>query len=253
MKRILASSLTAILLGFFGVSPLPVLAQQKNTDHFSQYWIRYFNRSQLNNKWTVQTEIELRRFAFPDRQHVWLLPRIQLTRALKSGWNVGAGITYNIQSQPQDPDLPVELRRPEIRLHQEINYRHGNKLDISHRYRIEERFIRRTSGAHLDDGYNFNVRFRYRIQLQYPLIRGTDNKGTLQAKLFDEIMLNAGKNVVSNVFDQNRIYAALNYSFSKNLQVELGYLNIFQEKSNGSDFLNTNVLRTTIYHTLTLY
>ena len=50
-------------------------------------------------------------------------------------------------------------------------------------------------------------------------------------------MFNFGKNIVKNVFDQNRIYIGLNYPMNKNLAFEAGYLNWFQQRPLGTDFL----------------
>ena len=71
-------------------------------------------------------------------------------------------------------------------------------------------------------------------------------------KIKDEVMFNFGKNIVKNVFDQNRIYIGLNYPMNKNLAFEAGYLNWFQQRPSGTDFYNRDIIRFSVFHTINL-
>ncbi len=118
---------------------------------------------------------------------------------------------------------------------------------------MEERFIHNSNTKDLTSGYRFNFRGRYQLQLSYVLIDRPDAAGTLSAKVSDEIMFNFGHNIVYNSFDQNRIYAGLNYGISKSIQVELGYLNWFQERSSGNQYYDRDIVRITIYHKISFF
>ncbi|MFD0777342.1 DUF2490 domain-containing protein [Flavobacterium myungsuense] len=74
----------------------------------------------------------------------------------------------------------------------------------------------------------------------------------MKAVINDEIMFNAGKNIIYNTFDQNRIYGALQFGFNDNLAIELGYLNSFQQRVNGVDYFNRNIIRLSIFHKINL-
>lgn len=50
-------------------------------------------------------------------------------------------------------------------------------------------------------------------------------------------MLNAGKSIVRNIFDQNRIGFSARYNFNKRVGIEIGYINWFQQRPSGIDFL----------------
>ena len=97
-------------------------------------------------------------------------------------------------------------------------------------------------------GTTFFWRFRYRIQGDYDFWR--KKKKYLKAIVYDELMINAGKEVVNNVFDQNRIYVGLQYGINSSLALELGYLNSFQQRASGFDYFNRNIIRLGIYHKL---
>lgn len=230
------------------------ISAQKQITRQSLYWVRYYGKYRFSPKWGATLELEDRRFFHDNRNLNWLLPRVAVTRSLGSGWSAAAGFTYYLSDNPQDPDQSVALTVPELRPHEELTYQQktGN-LSIKHRYRLEERFTRKNDGTELQSGYDFKWRLRYQLQLQYPLIKRKTAAGTLTIKASDEILLNLGHSVVRHLFDQNRIYVALNYSISKSVQAELGYLDWFQERSSGDQYYRRDIARLTMYHTLNFY
>lgn len=241
----------AIWMLFSVVGFVPVVQGQKKVTHQSQYWVRYFGKYKLSDKWTLNLEVEDRHFFKHGRQANWILPRVGIERKLGAGWKAGGGFTYYTASNPADPNASESLTVPELRPHQYLTSdRAVGKLGISHRFQLEERWVHNSSGDHLTGGYSFKGRFRYRFQLQYPLTRKQSGVGALALKASDEIMLNIGHSIVANTFDQNRVYVALNYGLSKSFQLELGYINWFQERSSGDQYYNRDNARLTIYHRL---
>ncbi|MDF3077558.1 MAG: hypothetical protein K0S09_1447 [Sphingobacteriaceae bacterium] len=93
---------------------------------------------------------------------------------------------------------------------------------ISHRFRLEQRFIEK-----LNEDV-FAQRFRYSLRAVLPLVKqdSSFHKGPY-AGLQNELLLNVQNKEKLNgsLFDQNRAYAGLGYRFSSKLDVELGYLN----------------------------
>ncbi|PJJ75475.1 uncharacterized protein DUF2490 [Thermoflavifilum aggregans] len=224
---------------------------QKQITHQQLYWIRYYGQYVLSPDWTLTLEVEDRRYFTHNRQLYWVLPRINVLYNLGAGWQAAAGFTYYLTTNPADPEKSSSVTVPELRPHQELDYRQNiRKLTIDHRYRLEERWIHHSSGSELTPGYSFNFRFRYQLQLSYPIINKPQPAGRLTAKLADEIMFNFGHQIVYNSFDQNRIYAGLNYGISPNVQLELGYLNWFQQRSSGNQYYNRDNIRFTLYHRL---
>jgi hypothetical protein len=243
-KRYIAGQVAWLL-----ILTLPAFGQKKVT-HQQQVWLRYAGRYNLSPLWSVRLEVEDRRFAFPDRQQVWLLPRVTVSRKLGEDWSAGAGFLYYLNNSPADPRSEVALHVPEFRPFQELSYKQNiHKLTLSHRYWLEERFSRKNNGDHLQPGYRFNFRFRYQLGAQYPLTQS----GNLALRAFDEIFLNFGHSIVRNTFDQNRISVGLLYALSKQAQIEADYMNQFQQKSSGDQYVRTQILRVTFFHTLNFY
>ena len=227
-----------------------VYGQHKHINQETLYWTRFDLRMNFSKGWGLRTEAEIRRYAFPDRSHQLLIPRMTLLRNLPYGLQVGLGFTYFIQSLPQNAD-DVELNRPELRPHQELTMKQkwGNTVAVSHRYRLEERFKHKSIGYDLADGYDFNFRMRYRLQFGVAL-NNKKGAGKSTLKLSDELMVNFGENIVRNTFDQNRIYVGLSTKLGARSDMETGVLNWFQQKTNGDDFVSRYILRITYTHFL---
>lgn len=224
--------------------------QQRSVETQQILWLGYYQKAQLSKHWALHTELEGRWFMGSGRQHQWVAPRVHLHYLSRGGADIAAGAAYFLQALPQN-DEPLQLVRPEIRPHQELTLRQPlGKLRLEHRYRVEERFVRAVKEGALADGWDFTWRFRYRAQLLVPLAPGHRLNPTI--KVYDEILLNAGKAVQQNFFDQNRIGATLSLTLSKHFATELGYLNWYQQRPAGSAFYNRHIFRFTVVHNLSL-
>jgi hypothetical protein len=65
-------------------------------------------------------------------------------------------------------------------------------------------------------------------------------------------MINAGEKIIKNTFDQNRVYAAIQYGINQNIAIEFGYLNSFQQRASGIDYFNRDIIRFSIFHKMNL-
>jgi hypothetical protein len=89
---------------------------------------------------------------------------------------------------------------------------------------------------------------RYRLRLQYLYQIGKKRNSTLKAS--NELMVNSGKNV--NFFDQNRIYLAYEYNFSKKLSAEIGYLRWYQQRRQFDTYFQRDIIRLTVFPKINL-
>lgn len=78
------------------------------------------------------------------------------------------------------------------------------------------------------------------------------NNQSLKLKVYDELLVNAGKSIVYNRFDHNRIYAGLSYAVLKGIEVEAGYLNWYQQRPAGDQFYNRHILNFAFIHRIDL-
>lgn len=234
-----------IFLGVFLFS-LGIHAQtEKNVDKQSLVWARYYNQLELNKKWSVHTEIDNRIFINPVTQNTFVT-RVQLRDKLTEKVEIGAGFAY-FSVATQDPEVKTGFHIPEYRGQQDVTVRQSlGKLNLTHRYQLEERFIHNASKLMLEDGTTFYLRFRYRIQGDF--IFWKKDKQYLKGIVYDEIMINGGNKIIKNTFDQNRVYTAVQLGVSPAVALELGYLNSFQERANGVDYFNRDIIRFSFIH-----
>ncbi len=216
---------------------------QKNVDHQDQFWVRYSLSLKFNEHWSATQDIEERTYWFPWRQHQFVL-RSMARYKFDNGFGVGGGFAYFLQTLPQDPNQPIDYTQPELRPEFELSYNQkiSDKISINHRYWTELRYFKLP-----EEDYTFgNYRFRYKLELQYKPSK------TITLRAFDEIFINAGKNITDNTFDQNRYGVSIQYMPIKNFGLELGYINWFQQRPSGIDFYNRDIVRLTIHQTIDL-
>ncbi len=218
---------------------------QGTTTHQSLYWIRYYNQTQLSSKYTLHVELDERRLIEPAIQFQFFA-HAHLHRRFSKWADVAAGFTYASTNSSKNPSLAV----PEIRSFQEVNLSKqvAKEFQLQLRYRLDERFVHNNNKLELQDGYNFFLRHRFRLQASMTIKKFESGK-TVIGKLSDEIMFNQGS-AAPNSFDQNRAYAGVEFQFNKKWAVEFGYLNQYQ--SSGNDYFARDIMRWTVFHRLSL-
>ncbi len=137
-------------------------------------------------------------------------------------------------------EQPAAYINNEHRIYQQFVYKYSvKKFGFNHRFRVEERFIQSHSktatGEVVDNGFdNFQVRFRYRGVITYPLNKPKIEAGALFVSAYDEFFMSWGKRVTFHEPDQNRLYAGLGYQFTKDISLQTGFFYQMLIKANGA-------------------
>lgn len=234
------------LLIFILLVNLQVRAQ-KTVINQSLYWVRYYNQLSVNEKMAWHNEIDNRRF-FENNRQQQLIVHSRFHYKISNSFEAALGLTYSSQN-PQDPNSDSGLAINEFRPVQEFNYNisFNPGFNLQQRLRLDERFIHRNDGLSLLEGYDFHIRFRYRIQMSYRL-KEIEEKVPHSLKISDELMINSGTRFAGKRFDQNRIYAGLELGLITDLSAELGYLHIFQQRANTGQYFERDIIRLTLFH-----
>jgi len=191
------------------------------TQHHNAGWLMMVNNTKFNSKLGMQFDFQLR--SSDQWDHVRnVLIRPGLTYFINDKQNLTLGYLFQNTFIPNGSFSSINLH--EQRIFEQYVYAHKIKsIFASHRVRLEQRFIERNGNPDL-----FAQRFRYFIRLIQPLQKAQPafTKGAFVA-LQNEFFLNVQNKdqLNKNIFDQNRAYLALGYRFSKQLDVEAGYLN----------------------------
>jgi hypothetical protein len=122
---------------------------------------------------------------------------------------------------------PATYVNNEHRLFQQLVYKHQiGRLNISHRGRVEQRFIQKhqeSNGEIINEGYDlFLNRARYRLMMNIPLNHTTMEPKTVFASVYDEVFMEWGKNVIYHKPDQNRLFTGLGYQMNKQFSIQAG-------------------------------
>ena len=210
------------------------------TQHQNSGWFMFLNNTKFNDKWGLQFDVQLR--SADDWGYLRnTLVRPALQYFINNQHNVALGYLWQTTHTESagSPDLTLH----EHRIFEQYIYSHKIKsVFASHRVRLEQRFIGRTG----EDV--FSQRFRYFFRLIQPLQKAqpTFTKGPFVA-LQNEVFLNLqNKDKINNsVFDQNRLYLAAGYRFSKQFDLEAGYMN--QATHGASNNTVNNIIQLAVY------
>ena len=141
---------------------LSTVANAQQDDPLQGYWFRYYNQFSLTPKWVLHTELDERRLLNPDRQAQFFI-HTHLHYLLSPKLDFGAGFNHNLSKSRTNVTIP------EWRPWQEVNFNATptSKVKLSFRYRLDERFIHHSSATQLEDGYQFVLRHRMRVQVMH--------------------------------------------------------------------------------------
>lgn len=213
-------------------------------DENSIGWYNYFGNFKLNNKWGVASEYQWRRNNFVTDPQQGLL-RVGVNYQLQPNVQLRVGYAW-IETAPYG-EIPINGFGKDFSEHRAFQMLTINdnisRVEISHRFMLEQRWVGRYSAANLmkEDEFPLLNRLRYMCRVQVPLKGKTVVEKTPYLVLYDEIMIGFGKNVNENIFDQNRLGFLIGYRFNKNLRLESGYLN--QTLQLGREMGNRNVFQ----------
>lgn len=183
-------------------------------------WSGWFNSHRLSEQWGYVSDIQLRSSDdWDEAQNLLLRPGI--TYFLDNRRNLTLGYAW-IGTLNNPGDNLVEHRIWQQYIHSQS----WSRAAITHRVRLEQRFVERQNSS----DRLFSQRLRYFLRSVVPLQDDQSNFTSgpfvaLQNELFFNIQHD--ENVNGKLFDQNRLLLAVGYRLSRRYDVELGYLNQF--------------------------
>lgn len=229
------------------IAPSLFSQTEKTTTQQSMFWARYYNILSLDEKWSIHAEIENRIFIDPTKESSFdfqFSGRYKFNEHLE----VGAGWIYFLYLV-EIPDTDDHFHIGEQRLKQEIIYRiNRNLFTVNKRLQLDERWLQNSDKLGLTSGNIFSLRLRYRLQLEYFIWKNYTKY--LKAIVNDEIMYNLNRKSGDTYFEQNRCFIAVQTGFNKSLSFEVGYMNSYQLRPNGFQYLDKDIIRVTLLQRL---
>lgn len=216
----------------------------KQTIHTNLVWVNEYLKIKLNDKWNFYFDASY-------RTKDWLNHWSQV--------KLNPGITYNVNTKisattgfayflTYNPHYLISEYRP----WEQLQYNHviSPGILISHRIRIEQRLNQKVANEKLMNDFSYSNRYRYQVALKYFFTKDTIpriNNKVFYLIIADEIMMNSGKEIVYNSFDQNRITTGLGYKLNEHIDISLTYMNVYLKRNKINTFENNNVIVLNFY------
>lgn len=213
-----------------------------------QHWYTYFGTAQLNEHWSIPFDIQPRiRNGISDKGQVLSRAGLQYMPGKRAGYLLG----YAYVTTYSDA---ADAWFPEHRIFQQFIYKHDRpKFSMTHRVRLEERWVGQKTAQHSDkvQQWNFGTRLRYFNRTIFPL-RKAQEPTPFYLALQNEFFMNLWNNKINDKFiDQNRFLVTPGYALQPNLKLEAGYMNQYVQSPSGDDSMN-HILHLSVIHNFSL-
>ncbi|MFZ1786040.1 MAG: DUF2490 domain-containing protein [Ferruginibacter sp.] len=199
--------------------------EQRLADHNTIGWFAYTGSLKIAPKLAIHTEYQWRRV---EAVKNWQQGLARTGLNYSASKNVNIILGYAFAQTYAYGDYPAAFAFPEHRLFEQMIIKNPiGEIDLSHRFTLEQRFVgkvTRPDGIKNTD-YSFLNRIRYRVRGEIPLHRKNAAVKPWSVILQDEVFIGWGRNIGTNVFDQNRIGLMLGYRLNKIIKFEGGYIN----------------------------
>lgn len=206
-----------IIAFFIGITSL----FSQSRDNYNM-WYQYLLNSKLNDKMSLTALSQYRSFDLAYDSRLFLVSAY-VDYKVTSNISPAAGfMIVLLDSYDKDNN---KKERVEKRPFQQITMNDKiGRTSLSHRFRVEERFISNPN--------TFIMRLRYLASFKIPLNKA-DAKQTLYGIVKDEIRMQMTKD---DPFDSNRITVGLGINVSKQSAIEIGFINQMEERKTSNYF-----------------
>jgi len=213
---------------------------QKKISEDTQTWSQIFLNTKISKKSTIVSDFGYRsRDQFINKSNIWFV-RSGFQYQLSDKISITPGLTYfSSLRETSNTSYYVSEFRPYLFITQSWK---SNIFNLRNRYRLENRNIQKGNIDGKTNQYNSYFRVGYQWQVQIPLKGKSIQSNTPYLVLADELMINFGKNVVNNYFDQNRISAGFGYMFSKKINSNIAYQYSYRQRD-ANTFENIHTIR----------
>lgn len=185
-------------------------AKAQNPGNRLGTWLIYNGTLRFTDDWSVFTESHLRLWDVAYNVDEWLV-RAAAQYNFTPNALVAIGYLYS-QSYAFEGS---EREQSENRLYEQLTlWQRWARAIFEHRYRLEQRWLK-------TDGTRYSNRMRYRLQVTVPLNRKVMEARVWFLNFFNEFFITFDD---PRLFDQNRLYGAAGYQFTKLNNLQLGFL-----------------------------
>jgi hypothetical protein len=215
---------------------------EKQITHYNQTWVSINSTMRFSDHWGMMADFHDRTQGF-FKEDYFYLARLGVVNWINGKYPVAYGIAHLWLA----PEPGNKTWSNENRIYQQWSAAHGEGIvTVLQRIRTEQRW----KDVIVDDQRTGEKSFSFRVRYLASFDARIFNDPKLpKLILSDEILVQFGKDIVMNAFDQNRLFIGLKVPVTHDLIVDFGYMNVFQQKSTGYKYDANNVFRVFFYFT----
>lgn len=214
----------------------------KQINRQSQSWFSVNSTIKLNSRWAILADLHTRRNNFLAKSNFNFV-RGGIQYSIDKNLSVAAGYGHMWLYPTKEGWKTISN---ETRIYQQIIYTSKfRKTNVLQRFRNEQRWQQKIENDIRTGENKFTNRFRYLLSINVPVAK---NPKIPSFVLADEVLLHAGKEVVNNTFEQNRLFVGIKEQLSSSLSFDTGYMIVCQQKSTGHQYDLNNTFRLFFYY-----
>lgn len=220
-----------------------IAQQKKQVNHQAQSWFSVNSTIRLSNKCGLLADAHVRRNNFladpsfyflRGAVNYWYNDNLSFAAGYGHMWVAPTVAGYSTYSN-------------EHRIFQQVQLTSKlGKVNLLQKVRNEQRWQEIIVSDVSTHSNKFTDRLRYLINVGIPFSK---NKRAPVFVLADELCVNFGTDVVYNSFDQNRLFFGVKQTINKQWSFDIGYMQVFQQKSSGFIYDDNDTFRWFFYYT----
>ena len=215
---------------------------QKVINHQYQFWTSINSITRFNEHWGMLADFHIRTNNFMADPSFYFL-RGAANYWIKDNMTVALGYGH-MWLAPTTPGWHTFANENRIYQQFQVSSKSG-KSSFLQRVRNEQRWQQKIVDDKRTDDYKFTDRVRYLFSYNYTIFQ---NKYLPSLVIADEILVQFGKEVVYNTFEQNRIFLGIKQNITPRLSFDFGYMNVYQQKSSGYQYDMNHTMRLFFYY-----
>jgi Protein of unknown function (DUF2490) len=207
----------------------------------NHFWWSINTQPRISDKWSIVADAHIRRTDFLKNNSFYFL-RLGAMYHISPQFSVSGGAGHLWLANRSGA---TELFSNENRLYQQLQLTQTvGKIRLLQRLRVEERWQQRVVNFLPTTDYRYSTRYRYSLSATMPLSK---NKKLPSLVLADELLLQSGKAIVYNPFDQNRLFAGIRQQLTPSLAFDFGYMLVYQQRLSGDQYSRNHTIRWFFY------
>ena len=217
--------------------------KQKEITHQNQSWFSINTVTKFSDHWGIVADAHIRENEFLKDNNFYLL-RGGIDYIPNAKFSFVAGYAH-MWLAPRNPDWSTYSDENRIYQQFQMNTKSGN-VSILQRLRNEQRWQEKIVNDAETGENRFSDRVRYLISVTIPVFK---KKTAPSLVLSDELLVQFGKEIVYNTFDQNRFFVGIKQVINPQLSFDFGYMNVYQQRITGYQYDMNHTLRLFFYLT----